>query len=118
MSAVLFDLSDPPVEQNATYESPTFLWLDPDGNPVDLSTATAALTVRNTPDASGDELLTITQSSGITLGGAEGTVAWAFSATETNDLPMGQLFYTLRIVISPKAYMFASGAVQVRGSTV
>lgn len=107
------------VEQNADFESDTYLWLDPDGDPVNLTGATAALTIRTRPDPNAPSVLAITHTSGIALGGTAGTVSFVFTATQTNEIAQGEYFFTLRIAnVTSKAFQFLSGSVLVRGSTV
>ncbi len=62
---------------------------DDDGNAVNLTGYTAALTIR--PSADSDvALLSLTQVSGITLGGALGTIVVALTATQTAALTAGR----------------------------
>ena len=67
-----------------------------DGTPVNLTGYTARLVVR-VKQSSTSSLLTLTNSAGLTLGGAAGTIAITISATQTAALPAGGLFYFLEI---------------------
>ncbi len=63
-------------------------WESPAGSPVDLTSYTAALDIRSAFGAV-DTLLSLANGSGITLGGAAGTIAIALTASQTAalDLP-------------------------------
>lgn len=114
--ATLVDLD---IDQNADYQSVTFDWLDVNGSPMNLSGATATLTIRPRLDPTSTAILTITETSGITLGGTLGTISWVFTNAQTNTLTAGEYAYTLRIVTADsKAAQLLSGAVFVRGSAV
>ncbi len=63
-------------------------WQNPDLSPVNLTGYTARLEVRRGPlDAPGEVLLALTDASGITLGGAAGTISLALDPTGTRSLP-------------------------------
>jgi hypothetical protein len=81
------------IEQGATF-SAQITWNDSDGDPVDLTGYTAELDIRSGP-ASDTELLELTNGSGLTLGGAAGTVDIVITAAQTSALPAGRLAYDL-----------------------
>lgn len=68
-----------------------------DGTPWDLTGYTARMQVRTTVEAT-DKLLDLTSSSGITLGGAAGTVAILVSATNMAALIAGRHVYDFEVV--------------------
>jgi len=72
------------IKQGATL-SLTATWKDSTGTAVNLTGYTARLQVRATYDSS-STILSLTSASGITLGGAAGTIAITASATTTAAL--------------------------------
>jgi len=72
------------IKQGATL-SLTATWKDSSGTAVNLTGYTARLQVRATYDSS-STILSLTSASGITLGGAAGTIAITASATTTAAL--------------------------------
>lgn len=107
------------IDQNADFQSDTYLWLDTEGNPVDLTGAAATLTIRTRPDPNAESILSITNGAGITLGGALGTVSFVFTASQTNEISQGEYFFTLRLSgVASEAFQLLSGTVLSRGSTV
>lgn len=77
----LFDLT---INQGATFEL-TITWNDSNGDPINLTGYTARMQVRETYSSS-STIISLTQASGITLGGAAGTIAILISATTTAAL--------------------------------
>lgn len=69
-----------------------------DNTAVDLTNYTARMQIRNA--RYGAPLLSLTNGSGITLGGAAGTIIVALTATQTAALPTGALLYDLELVHS------------------
>lgn len=85
-----------------------------DGTPVDLTNCTARMQVR--PDTSSDDTyLSLTSSSGITLGGSFGTITINVTATQTSAIPAGQWFYDLEIVNGATVTRLISGRFFVSG---
>ena len=80
MSAVKRDII---IDQGADF-SLSLTWESPAGSPVDLTGYTAALVIRSTYGAQ-PEVLALAQGSGITLGGAAGTIAIAITAATLAD---------------------------------
>lgn len=72
------------IKQGATL-SLTATWKDSTGTAVNLTGYTARMQVRSTYDAT-STILSLTSGSGITLGGAAGTIAITASATTTAAL--------------------------------
>jgi hypothetical protein len=71
------------------------------GSAVNLTGYTARMQVRESYDASGSALVSITSGTGITLGGTAGTIALALTATQTAALdgtPNIQAIYDLELV--------------------
>lgn len=67
-----------------------------DGNPVNLTSYSARLQARVTADAT-TTALSLTTGSGITLGGAAGTVSLARSSAQTAALTPGRYLYDLEL---------------------
>jgi hypothetical protein len=64
----------------------TFTWYGSDGDPIDLTAATARMMVRADPDDVSPLLTLTTENGRIALGGALGTIALTISATVTAAL--------------------------------
>lgn len=97
------------VYQGATFDQ-TFT-LTVSGSPVNLTGYTAAMKVRATPAA--DAVLSLTNGSGITLGGAAGTVAVVITATQTTAIPAGQYLYDLKLTSAGVVTRFIQGTFKV-----
>lgn len=82
------------IYQGATYTQ-TLTWKI-DGDPVDLTTYTARMQARTTYDA--PPTLNLATGSGITLGGAAGTITISITAANTATLPAGRYLYDLEMV--------------------
>lgn len=83
------------IEQGATYPF-NFTWkVKSTGAAIDLTGYTAKMQIRKAKDT--DVILDLTHSSGITLGGAAGTVAVLLTAAQTAALS-GQYVYDLFVV--------------------
>ena len=78
--------------------SQQLLWLDGDGGPQDLSGYTARMFVRDKPK--GSVLATLTETDGLTLGGAAGTVDILVSAAVTVDVAR---YRRVRVDVAVKA---------------
>lgn len=83
-------------EAGATFRL-SLVWRDPDGDPIDLTTYTARMQVRVSP-ADDDPLVSLTTGSGITLGGAAGTIDITVAATATDDWDEGRYRYDIEMV--------------------
>lgn len=93
MPAGSYDIT---IEQGATYDT-TFTWTNSAGSAVNLTGYTARLQIRESVDAA-STLVSLTSSSGITLGGVAGTVQVTISATATAALTPGRAVYDLELV--------------------
>lgn len=82
-------------QQGATFTK-SITWKDSAGDPVDLTGYTARMQVRADPDTA--EILELTTSGGITLGGVAGTIALLASAATTAALAPGIYRYDLELV--------------------
>lgn len=87
--------SDLDIDAGATFvEEVTFL--DSAGAPVNLTGYTAAMKIR--PTAESDTVsLALTQASGLSLGGAAGTVLITITAAQTTALASGNFVYDLKV---------------------
>lgn len=73
----------------------TFTWERPKGTPVNLTGAEANLQIRENVDDT-TALVSLSESSGITLGGAAGTIIVTLTSTQTNlDIENG--VYDMRV---------------------
>jgi hypothetical protein len=86
------------IPQGASF-SQQFTWRDENNNPVNLTGYTARLMARESYD-SPSAFISLTTSSGITLGGALGTITLSMSATQTAGLPATRGVYDLELVSS------------------
>lgn len=77
--------------------SRTLTWTDSGGNLVNLTGYTAKMDLRSSPVGSTTALLTLTDTSGLTLGGAAGTIVWEMTDVQTLLLPTGTVAYDLRL---------------------
>jgi hypothetical protein len=85
------------IEPGSTF-SRTLTWRNADGNLVDLTNYTATLVIADS--YGGTALLTLTEGSGITLGGALGTIGIVMTVTQTNTLEAGERYWDLVLVDS------------------
>ena len=89
------------IEQGATF-SRVVTWKDAAGTPINLTSYTAAMQIRETKDASS----AIATSAGIsptitlTLGGAAGTITISISATVTAAFTFETAYYDLELTLS------------------
>ena len=81
------------------YQGATFSYVltwEVGGDPVNLTSYTARLQARATPDAT-STALSLTTGSGIALGGALGTITLTRSAAQTAALTPGRYLYDLEL---------------------
>ena len=95
MAQITYDIA---AEQGTDY-SVTFTYRDSSNALVNLTGATARMQVRRFVESQ-NPFLTILSGSGITLGGAAGTVALAISAASLSAVPSGAYKYDIEIVTS------------------
>lgn len=111
MSAGAYNIE---ADQGATWAE-VWTWTDSGGVPVDLSGYTAKL---EWATEQGDVVLSLTESSGIVLGGAMGTISPTASATQTSLLTPGVYVYDLFLQNSGGVVIkLLSGLVNVSGRT-
>jgi hypothetical protein len=103
----IYDLVCP---QGATFDK-TFTWTI-GGTAVDLTGYTAALQVRTYADSSAT-LVSLTNGSGITLGGTAGTIGVAISAAVTTGLDAGSYAYDLELYSGSTVTRLLQGAFNV-----
>lgn len=77
------------------------------GTAVNLGSYTAALQVRESYDT--DPVISLTQVSGITLGGTAGTIDVTVAATATAAVPAGQYLYDLELTNSGEVTRLLQG---------
>jgi hypothetical protein len=83
------------IEEGVKFEL-SISYEDEDGDPVDLTGCTACMDIRETKDA-GAVIKTIDSDSGITLGGAAGTIDLEISAADTRDMSFTKAYYDLEL---------------------
>lgn len=107
------------VEVGADF-SQTFRWLQADGvTPKDLTSFTARLQVRLKHNSADPALLSVTNGSGITLGGVLGTIVVAFTAAQTVLLPQAEngvtnAVYDLELVSAGVVTRLVSGVCTIK----
>lgn len=93
MAASNYDIS---VEQGTDYAA-TLTYKDSTGTAINITGYSARMQVRRKA-ASNNSYLSLSSSSGITLGGAAGTVAIAISSASLAQVPAGNYVYDLELV--------------------
>lgn len=93
MSAGVYDIT---IEQGATFAL-TLTWLDTDGvTPINLTGYTARMKIKKS--VGGTEIASLTNASGITLGGVAGTIAILIADTATAAYTFKRAVYDLELV--------------------
>jgi len=86
------------VKQGDTFRfTPT--WKDQNEVAVDLTGATATMTIKTDRDAS-TNILQLTSGSGITLGGSAGTIAIVMTSTQTALFSFTEAIYDVQVTLS------------------
>jgi tRNA threonylcarbamoyladenosine modification (KEOPS) complex Pcc1 subunit len=86
-------------DQGATFNR-EITWLDSSANPVNLTSYTARMQVRETPDSSAVLLGLTTENNRIALGGTAGKITLTVSATDTAAVSAGEYVYDLEVISS------------------
>jgi len=95
-------------DQGATWKR-TITWKDNAGAAINLTGFTARMELkRNKSDE--QEVLTLTSTSGIVLGGAAGTIAITITADQAIELS-GEYFYDLRLVNGSEVTYLMQGVI-------
>lgn len=81
--------------QGATWTL-SLTWNDDDGDPINLTGFSAAMQVRQTYRST-TPVVSVLSGSGITLGGALGTIAIRVPATSTDDIKAGRYVYDFEL---------------------
>lgn len=87
------------VDQGATYTK-NISWRDSSNTPYNLSSYTARMQIRRTY-ADNDKkspLLSLTNTSGITLGSSGSNVIITITSTQTESIPAGTYYYDLELI--------------------
>lgn len=82
------------IEQGTTF-SRTFTWTDSSNNPINLTGYTAKLSIAPAP--AGTPYISLTDTSGITLGGSAGTIAVTLTAAQTTAFTFTTAKYDLKL---------------------
>ena len=98
--------------QGATFDRTFTLAID--STPVNLTGYTAALKVRETA-ASEDAVISLATGSGITLGGAAGTIALLIDADTAATVPAGDYVYDLELYATSQTTRLLQGSWTVSG---
>ena len=93
MAAATYDII---IEEGADFDT-TFTYLDTGGNAVDVTGFTARMKVKENKDDAGN-IISLTDVSGITLGGVAGTVQVKMTAAQTDAMSFEWGVYDLEIV--------------------
>lgn len=99
-------------DQGATL-SRVLTWKNSNDTPVNLTTYTARMQVRENYDASSSVLSLTTENGGITLGGALGTITIVASATATAALTPDSYVYDLELVTGSTVTRLVQGSFTV-----
>ena len=83
------------IEEGVKFEL-TITYVDENEDPVDLTDCTACMDIRETKE-SDSVIATLTSDSGITLGGAAGTIDLEISAEDTRAMNFDKAYYDLEI---------------------
>lgn len=86
--------------EQGTSQTVNFVWKDSAGNPVDLTGFTARAQVRKTYSTADYLISLTTEDSGITLGGAAGTVVLHFTPAKTTPVTAKSGVYDVELVSS------------------
>lgn len=97
------------VDQGASFTLP-ITWKDSGDSPIDLTGYTAKFTIL---DEDYNALLELTDGSGITLGGAAGTISVALTAAQTAAFTFVSARYVLEVAISGTETHLLRGVVEV-----
>lgn len=91
----------------------TFIYENPSGTPVNITNYTSALQVRTSPLAK-TAVLTLTNTSGITINGAAGTLACHATNVQTSAITNGRYAYDIEIT-SPQGVVtrLVQGTIEV-----
>lgn len=82
--------------QGATWTL-SLAWNDDDGDPINLTGFSAAMQIRQSYAQSATPIVSVSSGSGITLGGAAGTIEVRVPATSTDDIRAGRYVYDLEL---------------------
>lgn len=97
MAAGIFDLTgDNAIEQGATW-SRVLTWKDNSDVVINNTGYTARMKIKRDPNSLTD-ILSLTHSSGITLGGSNGQITITITDTQTAAIDAGNYFYDLELI--------------------
>jgi len=99
--------------QGATFDR-TFT-INVDDSPLNLTSYTAAMQVRESYDST-TPLVSLTNGSGITLGGTAGTIGVVISSTASSAIPAGSYSYDLEINSGGSVTRLLQGSFLVSGN--
>lgn len=101
------------LEDGASYQE-TYTWYDENNSLVDLTSYTASFTARAV-NAEADSI-TLSSSSGVTLGGALGTISLVIPEATVSALPNGFAgYYCLDLTLSGVVTRVRKGSITKRG---
>lgn len=99
------------IEQGAGFDR-TLYWKDEDGNPINLTGYTAEMKIKVLVGAA-ETVVTLTDESGITLGGAEGTIDIALTSAQTNDMTFTWAYYDLELTKGGNTVRLVGGKIKL-----
>ena len=97
--------------QGATWDL-SLTWTDSDGDPINLTAYSARMQVRHSYDA-GTPVLSLTNGTGITLGGTAGTIDVTVAASVTAGVAAAQYVYDLEVEASSVVTRVVQGSLTV-----
>lgn len=100
------------IDQGATW-SLLVTYNDPNGNPINLTGATAAMQLRTSPLAATAALTLTTSNGGIAISGPSGQLAISASATQTGLLQPLKYTYDLEVYIGAQTVRLLEGTILV-----
>lgn len=109
--AAVIDLS---IQQGATFDSPSFIWKDGSGVPIDLTGCTAHMQIRQSTSAANTLADMTTANGGLTLGGTAGTISMLLTAAQTTAITARRGVYDLKLIAANGVVRrFAEGEVTI-----
>lgn len=111
------DLYNTVIDQGATW-SLLVTYKDPEGDPINLSNATAAMQLRTSPLARTAQLtLDTSPTGGIIINGSAGELEITATAAQTEDLPPQKYTYDLEVYLGSQVIRLLQGTIIVNAET-
>lgn len=110
------DLYNTIIDQGATW-SLLVTYKDPNGNPINITGATAAMQLRTSPLANTYALSLTTSNGGIAISGPSGQLSISASATQTGNLKPQKYTYDLELYLGQQVIRLLEGTILVSPET-